>query len=160
MRLDCDLYSTNRRRGKLKNILYDIRNGEAKLSDFGIAKLPDGVSTTQDGFIVGTPIYLAPEIFLGEPATVQTDIYSYGATLYHLITGSPPFIAESSIELFKKHKFEKPPAVNTTRQDVPEEWNTLIVGKCLAKEPSARPGSMLEILDEIRRIGQLQHVVS
>ena len=62
---------------KLKNILYEIKSGEAKLSDFGIAKLPDAMSTTQEGFIVGTPIYLAPEIFLGEPATIQSDIYSF-----------------------------------------------------------------------------------
>ncbi|MFZ2655819.1 MAG: protein kinase [Victivallales bacterium] len=145
---------------KLKNILYEIKKGEAKLSDFGIAKLPDSLSTTQDGFIVGTPIYLAPEIFLGESATIQTDIYSYGATLYHLITGSPPFVAETSIELFKKHKLEKPPAVNTTRQDVPDEWNTLIVEKCLAKAPAARPASMLEIMEEIRKISQFQPVGS
>jgi len=145
---------------KLKNILFDIKTGEAKLSDFGIAKLPYGLSTTQEGFIVGTPIYLAPEIFLGEPATVQTDIYSYGATLYHLITGSPPFVAETSIELFKKHKLEKPAAVNMSRQDVPEEWNTLIVERCLAKEPSARPRSMHEIMDEIKKLGQFQQLGS
>ncbi len=146
---------------KLKNILFEIKSGEAKLSDFGIAKLPDSLSTTQDGFIVGTPIYLAPEIFLGEPATVQTDIYSFGATLYHLITGSPPFVAESSIELFKKHKLEKPPPIPLVRPDVPEGWNTLIVEKCLAKEPSGRPASMKDIMDEISLLDPSQpHPVS
>ena len=137
---------------KLKNILYEIQSGEAKLSDFGIAKLPDAMSTTQEGFIVGTPIYLAPEIFLGEPATIQSDIYSFGATLYHLITGSPPFVAESSLELFKKHKLEKPPAIHEIRKDVSEDWNNLVVEKCLAKDPAKRPGSMKEVISEIEKL--------
>ncbi len=150
----CELHRKNifHRDIKLKNILYDIKTGEAKLSDFGIAKLPDGLTTTQEGFIVGTPIYLAPEIFLGELATVQSDIYSFGATLYHLITGSPPFVAETSIELFKKHKLEKPPPVNASRSDVPAEWNALIVDRCLAKESGDRPNSMQEIMDDILRL--------
>ncbi|HCE44673.1 MAG TPA: hypothetical protein DET40_14115 [Lentisphaeria bacterium] len=137
---------------KLKNILYDTRSGEAKLSDFGIAKRPESLATTQDGFIVGTPIYLAPEIFLGEHSTVQSDIYSYGATLYHLITGSPPFVAESSVELFRKHKLKKPPPINSIRAGLPEEWNMLIVKKCLAKDPLDRPASMQDVQLEIEKI--------
>ncbi len=139
---------------KLKNVLYDSKTGKIKLSDFGIAKLPDSVHTTQDGFIVGTPIYLAPEIFLGETATQQSDIYSYGATLYHLLTGSPPFVAETSIELFKKHSIEKPVSVDSFRHDVPPGWNDLIVEKCLAKEIIDRPSSMNEVMFEINRLNK------
>ncbi|HBC88431.1 MAG TPA: hypothetical protein DCZ94_15895 [Lentisphaeria bacterium] len=141
---------------KLKNILYDIKSEKAKLSDFGIAKLPESLGTTQEGFVVGTPIYLAPEIFMGEPATAQSDIYSYGATLYHLITGSPPFVADTSIGLFKKHKLEKPPSISSIRTDLPEEWNTLIVEKCLAKNPLDRPASMYDTQLEIERITSFQ----
>ncbi|MFZ2653570.1 MAG: protein kinase [Victivallales bacterium] len=137
---------------KLKNILYDMKSGEAKLSDFGIAKRPESLGTTQEGFIVGTPIYLAPEIFMGELCTIQSDIYSYGATLYHLITGSPPFVAENSIELFRKHKLKKPPPINSIRPGLPEEWNMLIVKKCLAKDPVDRPASMHDVQMEIERI--------
>ena len=137
---------------KLKNILYDIKTGKIKLSDFGIAKLPESLHITQDGFIVGTPIYLAPEIFMGEPASPQSDIYSYGATLYHLLTGSPPFVAETSIELFKKHRLEKPGSVESFRADVPAGWNNLIVEKCLAKDIINRPSSMNEVMFEINKI--------
>ncbi len=137
---------------KLKNILYNIKTGKIKLSDFGIAKLPESLNITQDGFIVGTPIYLAPEIFMGEPASPQSDIYSYGATLYHLLTGSPPFVAENSIELFKKHRIEKPGSVESFRADVPAGWNKLIVDKCLAKEIVNRPASMNEVMYEINKL--------
>jgi serine/threonine protein kinase len=137
---------------KLKNILYNIKTGKIKLSDFGIAKLPESLNITQDGFIVGTPIYLAPEIFMGEPASAQSDIYSYGATLYHLLTGSPPFVAENSIELFKKHRTEKPESVESFRADVPEGWNKLIVDKCLAKDIVKRPASMNEVMYEINKL--------
>jgi serine/threonine-protein kinase len=137
---------------KLKNILYDTKTGKIKLSDFGIAKLPDSLHVTQEGFIVGTPIYLAPEIFLGETASPWSDIYSYGATLYHLLTGSPPFVAETSIELFKKHRLEKPAPVESFRADVPNGWNTLIVDKCLAKDVIERPASMNDVMFEINRL--------
>ncbi len=137
---------------KLKNILCDIRTGKVKLGDFGIAKLPDSLHITQDGFIVGTPIYLAPEIFMGEPASPQSDIYAYGATLYHLLTGSPPFVADTSIELFKKHRLETPVSVESFRPDVPEGWNSLIVDKCLAKEIINRPSSMNEVMIDINKI--------
>ncbi len=137
---------------KLKNILYDMNSREAKLIDFGIAQIPEGLIMTQEGFIVGTPIYLAPEIFLGKPANIRSDIYSYGATLYHLLTGSPPFMAESTIDLFKKHINEKPPDIHSIRTGLPEEWNTLIVEKCLAKDPLDRPTSMYNIQLEIERI--------
>ena len=140
---------------KLKNILYDIKTGKIKLSDFGIAKLPESLHTTQDGFIVGTPIYLAPEIFMGEAASPQSDIYSYGATLYHLLTGSPPFVAETSIELFKKHRLEKPASVESFRTDVPAGWNSLIVDKCLAKDVIDRPSSMNEVMFEINKLKTL-----
>jgi CheY-like chemotaxis protein len=139
---------------KLKNVLYDTKTGKIKLSDFGIAKLPESVHTTQEGFIVGTPIYLAPEIFLGEAATPQSDIYSYGATLYHLLTGSPPFVAETSIELFKKHSLEKPASVDSFRHDVPAGWNELIVDRCLAKDIVNRPSSMNEVMFEINRLSK------
>jgi CheY-like chemotaxis protein/tRNA A-37 threonylcarbamoyl transferase component Bud32 len=137
---------------KLKNILYDIKTGKVKLSDFGIAKLPESLHITQEGFIVGTPIYLAPEIFMGEAASPQSDIYSYGATLYHLLTGSPPFVAETSIELFKKHRLEKPSPIETFRSDAPKGWNSLIVDKCLAKDIINRPSSMNEVMYEINKL--------
>jgi len=137
---------------KLKNILYDTKSGDAKLSDFGIAKLPESLSTTQEGFVVGTPLYLAPEIFVGDPASIQTDIYSYGASLYHLLTGSPPFVADSSVELFRKHRLSEPPSIKALRPELPEELDNFIIGKCLAKDPVDRPESMEYVHQEIGRI--------
>lgn len=137
---------------KLKNILYNIESGESKLIDFGIAKITKSLSITQNELIVGTPIYLAPEIFTGKPANAQSDIYSYGATLYHLLTGSPPFMAETPKELYNKHCNESPASINSIRTGIPEDWNTLILDKCLAKNPIDRPASMNDVQLEIERI--------
>jgi len=130
---------------KLKNIIFDIRSKAPKLIDFGIAQTAESQHLTRDGFVVGTPIYMAPEIFEGESATIKTDIYSFGATVYHLITGSPPFVGDSSKELYRKHLSEAPPPMSKFRHDIPEEIERIISISCLAKKPSDRPESMKDV---------------
>jgi len=134
---------------KLKNILYDTRTRGPKIIDFGIARRADSLQMTRDGFVVGTPIYMAPEIFEGESATEAADIYSFGATVYHLVTGSPPFVAETSQELYRQHHEEPPAPFRDFRSDIPEELDRIIVGECMAKRKENRPASMKSVVDRL-----------
>lgn len=74
---------------KPSNIM--IADGAAKLNDFGIARSADDVSLTQTGLVTGSPAYLAPEVASGSSATPASDVWSLGATLYHAVTGRPPY---------------------------------------------------------------------
>ncbi len=130
---------------KLKNIFLDRRN-QVKLGDFGIALSMGDLRLTQSGYAIGTPIYMAPEQFEGQNVTASADIYSFGASLYHIITGSTPFTAGNAMELLRKHLHEKPLPLNRRRPGVPNGWNELIVERCLAKEPADRPADMAEVL--------------
>src|SRR5262245_27756182 len=72
-------------------------DGMVKVTDFGLALGPKDVRLTQDGLIVGTVLYLAPEVVMGQPATARSDLYAIGAVFYELITGQPPFVADDAI---------------------------------------------------------------
>jgi serine/threonine protein kinase len=114
------------------------RNGRCKLGDFGLARITD----TNDAVDyatgpVGTPQFVAPEVVQGYPATAMSDLYSLGATLFYLLTGSPPFPGENSREVIRKHMEELPPDVRTLRPEVPESL-ALTIWRSMSKEPAAR----------------------
>jgi len=131
---------------KLKNSIYTPATRQVKLCDFGIAQLPDYMRMTQDGLIVGTPIYMAPENFRGEKASLASDIYSYGATLYHLATNTPPFVAENYAKLYKQHTFATPFPIETIRPEFSFLWTNLIIDMCMAKKQNDRPKCMTDVL--------------
>ncbi|HRU01416.1 MAG TPA: serine/threonine-protein kinase, partial [Victivallales bacterium] len=131
-------------------VIFDVNQKAPKLIDFGIAREIEAVHITRDGFVLGTPIYMPPEMFEGEEATIKSDIYSFGATIFHLLTGSPPFVGESSKELYKKHLYEKPRPIKDFRPDIPEVIERLIIEECLAKEPDKRPESMEYVEEKFR----------
>ena len=79
---------------KPANIMYNANNDELKLTDFGIARLTD-TSRTKTGIILGTPSYMSPEQLAGKRGDRQSDLYSLGITLYHLLTGATPFRART-----------------------------------------------------------------
>ncbi len=137
---------------KLNNI-YLNDDGVLKLSDFGVAIQIGDTRLTQHGYAIGTPIYMSPEQFDGGGVKPSSDIYSYGATLYHLITGKPPFSAENVIQLMRKHHNEVPTSLHLLRSDIPDGWNELIVDRCLAKDPGDRPQSMTDVLYVLNAIG-------
>ncbi len=139
---------------KLKNVLIVPLTGAIKLSDFGIALTAESPHVTQDGFIVGTPLYMAPEVFSGEPATIQSDVYAYGATLYHLLTGVPPFVAERSTDLYRKHRHLVAPPIVTYRAGVPVAWDKLIIDACLAKDAGDRPADMDAIITALDQLAE------
>jgi hypothetical protein len=89
------------------------------------------------GQIVGTPCYMAPEVARGNGATSASDIYSLGATLWHLLAGQPVFKAPSVRQLVMKHIREPPPNLLSVRPDVGEELAT-VLERALAKRPQER----------------------
>ncbi len=141
---------------KLNNIFLS-NDGDVKLGDFGVAMQMGETRITQHGYAVGTPIYMSPEQFDGTEVTFLSDIYSYGATLYNLITGQPPFTAANVGELMVKHLRESPEPLSKHRSEIPNGWDSLIIEGCLAKLPEDRVQSMAEILTILDKIPLKEH---
>lgn len=121
---------------KPANLMYDIDTDQLKLTDFGIARLTDS-SRTRTGIILGTPSYMSPEQLSASKVTGQTDLYSLGVTMYHLLTGAPPFQADSIPRLMDKIVSHKHRPVADIRDDVPPAID-VILSRALAKDPADR----------------------
>src|SRR5690606_29119022 len=93
---------------------------------------------TEAGTIFGSPAYMAPELWEGSPATVQSDLYSFGVMLYQMLSGRLPIEAPNAKAFLVKLKEEKPTPIRTQRKDTP--WNlALLVGRCMDHDPDKRP---------------------
>ena len=121
---------------KPANLMYDMTSDRLKLTDFGIARLTDA-SRTRTGIILGTPSYMSPEQLSASKVTGQTDIYSLGVTMYHLLTGAPPFQADSIPRLMDKIVHHKHRSISDIRDDVPGCADA-ILARALAKNPDDR----------------------
>lgn len=124
---------------KPSNILID-NNGEALLTDFGIAKMMAGSSATQltgAGSVLGTPAYMSPEQAKGEHIDGRTDIYSLGVVLYELLTGQQPYQAETPVALVLKHITEPLTSPRVIKPDIPGPLEQVVV-KAMAKDPGQR----------------------
>ncbi len=102
--------------------------------------------------IVGTPVYIPHETFQGIQASEQSDIYSYGATIYHLATNSPPFVGKNHHDLFDKHFSENPIPIESARPDLSPRWSEIIINQCLAKNPENRPSSMKYVVKFLKKM--------
>ncbi len=121
---------------KPANLLYDAETDTLKITDFGIARLTD-TSRTKTGIILGTPSYMSPEQLAGTGVTGQSDLFSLGITLYQLLTGVPPFRADSIPRLMQKIAHEQHQAVTQVRDDLPAAIDD-IIDRALAKDPVNR----------------------
>jgi hypothetical protein len=116
----------------------------ARILDFGLAKHLVGGSRTVEpltgpGQMIGTPLYMAPELFVGDPALPGTDVYAVGCILMEIMTGAPPFPGDQMRNLIRQHLSEPPPRLDS-RRNAPRELSDLL-DQCLAKTPAERPGA-------------------
>lgn len=124
---------------KPSNLLVD-GDGHVKVADFGLAKTVDDagdVTLTQDGAVLGSPLYISPEQGQGEGADHRSDIYSLGATFYHLLAGRPPFEAKTAAAAIAKHIATPPPPLRDAVPELPAEL-VRIVDRMLHKDPKRR----------------------
>lgn len=119
------------------NVLVDVGAGHVKLADFGVAHTEDA-SITRTGMLLGTPIYMAPEVLAGAACTPASDAYALGLMLYELLSGHRPFEAASLGELLQAMQTAVPTPLVHYRPDLPLAVRELLV-PLLAADPQARP---------------------
>jgi serine/threonine-protein kinase len=127
-------------------------DGTPKITDFGLAKLLGGGVRTVTGELMGTPSYMAPEQAAGRHREIgaATDVYALGAILYELLTGRPPFKAESPLETMRQAASEEPVPPSRLRPKLARDLETICL-KCLRKEPDRRYGGAPELAEDLRR---------
>lgn len=137
---------------KPENIMI-TQEGTAKLMDFGLAKMLGQPSVTQEGVIVGTVAYVAPEIALGKGADARSDLYSFGAVLYEAVTGRLPFLGEDSVKIIFSHIHDYPISPDKLNSKVPRALAECIM-KLLEKEPTKRYQTAADLLNVLREIAE------
>lgn len=147
---------------KPSNVAIDHR-GEVKVLDFGLAKQiqKDSVNATdlerptlmntqtQEGVVIGTPMYLSPEQALGDEVDARSDLFSLGSVLYECIAGQRPFEGKSHVEICTKVIRDDPPAPSQINSQVTSELDRITL-KALAKKPAARYQTADELIEDLR----------
>lgn len=139
---------------KPDNILVN-KAGEVRVIDFSLAhRIASGLGKLLAGkpkVIQGTRTYIAPETLKRETPTNRTDMYSLGVTFFEILTGKPPFLANSPNELLRKHLTEAPPAPSHINPNVTPEADRIIL-RMLEKKPDRRYRDLNEVYSEFRHI--------
>jgi serine/threonine protein kinase len=143
-------------------VLLESPSGEiAKVLDFGIAKMKDGLggtsgmALTHTGMVVGTPFYMSPEQAKGVPGDQldgRSDLYSLGIVMYQMLTGQLPLKGDTPVQILVAHIETPPIPIARARTDlhIPEPIADLVM-KCLAKDPQHRPQNGLELIEQLER---------
>jgi tetratricopeptide (TPR) repeat protein len=126
-------------------------DGTAKVGDFGLALAIDMSRLTDEGMMVGTYYYIAPEQAMGGEITVQADLYSLGAMLYEMVTGRPPFIGDDMVGIIGQHINTPPVSPNWYRPELHPALAALIM-RLLEKDPRKRPASATEVLEILEAV--------
>ncbi len=133
---------------KPENIMI-TKDGLVKLADLGVAR---SAEASTEGPALGTPYYIAPEqARSGKAIDIRSDIYSRGATLFHLLAGKPPYLGPTPRVVIAKHIQQKIPDVRDRAEGVSKGFSQ-IIRRMMAKDPSGRYESPAEILEDIQRL--------
>ncbi len=139
------------------NVMFAPRAGDpffVKVLDFGLVKVlgseDENVALTQSGVMMGSPRYMAPEQVKAQPVDHRADIYAFGAMLYHMVAGAPPFAAGSAFEAMHAHVNTPPPPLRATWPHCPAGPRLeAVIMRCLAKDPAQRFLSMNELMSAL-----------
>ncbi|MEW6060655.1 MAG: protein kinase [Bacteroidota bacterium] len=134
---------------KADNIMLTSK-GQAKVMDFGLAKLKGTLKLTRTSSTVGTLGYMAPEQIQGGEVDLRSDIFSFGVLLFEMLTGKLPFRGEHEAAMVYSIVNEDPQSIDQLRQDITPLLSNLIA-KCLEKDPADRFQHMDEVVSELRR---------
>jgi serine/threonine-protein kinase len=115
-----------------------LNGGDVKVLDFGIARADGTRDATATGTVLGTAAYLSPEQASGQPSGPQSDLYSLGCVLFEMLTGRPPFTADSTVGLAYRQVHDDPGPPSALRPGVPARLDH-VTALLLAKDPAARP---------------------
>lgn len=120
------------------NILLEQTTGRVKLTDFGLARCIEDVKITRTGFVTGTPLYMAPEQALGSEIDERADLFSFGAVLYEMCAGEPPFTGNTPLAVLKQITDSPARPVRALNPEIPN-WLSDLIQQLLAKRPDQRP---------------------
>lgn len=115
-----------------------------KVADFGIAKAAEGADLTQEGMMLGTAKYLAPEQVQGGPVDARTDVYALGVVLYEMLCGQPPFVGDTDAATALARLHQDPPRARHVRASVPRALDD-VAHRAMARDPAARHPSAAEL---------------
>jgi serine/threonine-protein kinase len=129
------------------NILLSV-DGRTRVFDFGIARTNGSAGLTEISTVIGTAAYLSPEQAAGEPAGPQSDLYSLGCVLEEMLTGAPPFTAETPVALLHRHVHDEPEPPSARRPEVGAALDAAVL-HLLTKYPADRPADAAEARHEV-----------
>ncbi len=132
---------------KPENILVSKNLNIVKIADLGISKVVYWRSITQEGQILGTPAYMAPELFEGKSDDPKIDIYAFGITMYEVFTHTVPFDGKPS-EIILKHIKEEAKIPSLINPEIPQALDKIIM-KCIEKKPERRYKSMISLIEDL-----------
>jgi eukaryotic-like serine/threonine-protein kinase len=135
---------------KPSNIMV-VANGLAKITDFGIARLPNSAVKTMTGMILGSPRYMSPEQVVGTSLDFRTDLFSAGVVLYEALTGIAPFDGENVNAIMFATVNKNPPAPSGGNRNIPPMLD-LIVARALAKAPEDRYQNARDFAADLREV--------